>query len=168
LLILTIPVLLFPSSIAASNVAINTINLEDESETESLRERVDRELARQNLNVLGPGQDVDFDINIYQSGAEYDRSFNWLILILPLWPIVGITQSTTTVYVDSEALDQEGNRVWSGSGKAEDSTIFFSDFRHPSQAPLLTQAAQRSVSGAGYLASFEAPNNKITLVSLPF
>lgn len=137
-------------ALAVSTVSIGQIVLDNQAAITQVEEAVRRALASQNLLVAS--SDADYRVNVYHKDTEHRRTFNWLIFLLPLWPIIGFTQSHTTVYVDSTAVDRSGNIAWQGSGQATASTIFFSDFRYPKEAPLLATAAERSVRGLGSLA----------------
>lgn len=140
------------ASAQITRVAIGQIILDDPGAATAVEEAARRELASQNLEVVARGQE-DYIVNIYHKGTDYRRTFNWWFLLFPLWPVIGVTESHVTVYVQSQAVNDAGRIAWQGSGEASASTVLFSDFRYPGQSGPLAEAAGRSLRGAGSLVS---------------
>lgn len=153
--VLLMVLVLLPVS-AQAQIAVGQIILEDQNASQAVAAAVERALRTQNFDIR-PISSAQYRANIYHAGTEHRREFNWIFLVFPLWPVVGITASETTVYVDSQVTTDDGDVVWRGSGEAKARTIWFSDFRYPSEAEVLPRAAERSLRGAGVLAQESTP-----------
>ena len=166
-LALMVLILMASSLSYAEDVGIADISLESETNVSELKDSVTRALKSKNLNVVDL-EKADYELNVYQTGLEKNRQFNWVVLFVPAWPVIGITKSTTTVYVESSITDENGETIYTGSGKNSKTTMLFSDFRHPSAGSLLSKAAERSVAGAGVIASGNEEEKLIEIASISF
>lgn len=135
-----------------TGIAIGQIVLEDQKAIAAVERAARQALLAQNLAVV-PRQQADYVANVYQTGLEKRRSFNWWILLFPIWPIMGLTESHVTVTVSAQVTDMVGAIVWQGTGESTASTIWFSDFRYPGTDKPLAEATGRALRGAGALAS---------------
>lgn len=156
-----------PASYAMESITIGKIVLEDESPgtLAAIENALQKSFTMQGITMASIGKST-YTINVYHKGTEHSRTFNFLGIFM--WPIVGITQSHTTVYVSSDAVDADGKLVWTGGGEASASAWLFSDFYYPSADKLLPIAAGRSVRGVGSLTASTPERIEIQLVAFRF
>lgn len=141
-----------PAEAQRPGIAIGQILLEEQRALAGVEDAARKALLAQNFEVV-PRSQADYVANVYQTGLEKRRSFNWWILLFPIWPIMGLTESHVTVTVSAQVTDMAGAIVWQGTGESTASTIWFSDFRYPGTDKPLAEATGRALRGAGALAS---------------
>lgn len=141
-----------PAEAQRPGIAIGQILLEEQRALAGVEDAARKALLAQNFEVV-PRSQADYVAHVYHRGTERKRTFNLWFLLLPVWPIIGITESHITVTVDASVVDDDGQVVWSGTGTASASNILFSDFIAPKPDKPLAEATTRALRGAGILAS---------------
>ena len=86
-------------------------------------------LAERGCQVVSDKSQADVILTVTVIKAEISRSFNFWILLFPLWPIVPLTTASGEIIISMQAVDQSGNVVWMGQGGGSDrGPFFFGDF----------------------------------------
>ncbi len=155
-LVLTLVLFAGVVSAAQTSVKIGQVLSDDDSAILDMEDKAVQCLLQQNFCI--EPKSSSYTINVFHKNTENSRTFNWLILLLPIWPIMGVTESHTEVIVESNAVNDLGEIVWSSSAKAKDSTIWFSDFLFPGTRKILPIATERSLRGVGSLAYLDSSN----------
>jgi len=81
------------------------------------------------IEVVYDKAQADYIAELTIVSANSRRSFNWLILIFPLWPIVPFTTVQGDAIVAVRIFDKNGQEVvFDQAGSAKDGMWFFGDF----------------------------------------
>ncbi|MGB9768217.1 MAG: hypothetical protein ACP5I0_05285 [Dictyoglomus sp.] len=124
-------VLLFSLNFAQTSpkIYINRINSPDGGLIEPARAKLIDILMSKGYVVTGNKDEANYMLDLIIVSANSRRSFNWVFLILPIWPIVPITTVQGEAVVAVIVFDQLGNEVlFDQTGVVKNGMWFFGDF----------------------------------------
>lgn len=130
---LLILILLFTSTLLAQEVKpkiyVSKVNTMDGTLVDPVKTRFIYRIQEKGLEIASSSTGANYIAEITIVSANSRRSFNWLILIFPLWPIVPFTTVQGDALVAVRITDQSGNVIYSDqAGSTVSGRWVFGDF----------------------------------------
>lgn len=129
--ILLISLFLFTIGFArtGTKVYINKVNSPDGGLIEPAKSQLINKLMGKGFVITEKKDEANYLIDLVIVSANSKRSFNWLILIFPAWPLVPFTTVQGEAIVALRIYDQAGNEVlFDQTGAVRNGMWFFGDF----------------------------------------
>ncbi len=78
--------------------------------------------------IVQSKEEADLLLRLNVVSSNFNRSFNWVIVILPLWPFVPFTTPNADVVLSLSILTPDGRDHYSSQAGANASAFLFGDF----------------------------------------
>lgn len=112
-----------------SKVYINRVNSVDGGLIEPAKIYLMDRLRVRGFDLVNQKEEADYILDLNIVSVNSRRSFNWLILILPAWPLVPFTTVQGEAIVAIRVYDKAGNEVvFDQTGAVRNGMWFFGDF----------------------------------------
>lgn len=130
LLLSLVVVLLFAGQAlgAPSKVWIGNVLVPDPVSDEKMRNEANTFLRANGFEVVRSKSEADYQLNISLLSMDKTGSINWWIIVVPLWPILGVSQGEIAATVEVVAL-KDGVISWNSRETSSfKEPIWFADF----------------------------------------
>ena len=113
---------------APAKVWVGNVLVADSVSDEQMRNEANSFLRANGFEVVTSKSEADYQLNISLLSMDKTGSINWWMIVVPLWPILGVSQGEIAATVEVVAL-KDGVTSWNSRETSSfKEPIWFADF----------------------------------------